>query len=77
MKFSAALEEVLNGNHIRRIGWNGAGQFVYLETRLSGYKPVFVIRNAQGEFQPGWLPSMGDLLADDWETCVQLPVGLT
>ena len=30
-------------------------------------KPYFALLNAQGEWQPGWVPSTGDCLADDWE----------
>lgn len=77
MKFGEVLEEAENGSRIRRTGWNGAGQFVWLEKGFEGFQPVFVIRNAQGQFQPGWLPSMGDLRAKDWETCNPTVGGLT
>lgn len=30
-------------------------------------KDVFAIFNAQGEVQAGWVPSQGDMNADDWE----------
>jgi hypothetical protein len=29
-------------------------------------QPYFAIYNAQKKWQPGWLPSQGDLFADDW-----------
>jgi hypothetical protein len=29
-------------------------------------QPYFALWNAQGKWQPGWVPSTGDLLADDW-----------
>lgn len=29
--------------------------------------PHLVLKNAQGIVQPGWVPSQGDLFADDWE----------
>lgn len=74
MKFGEAFDHVEEGKSIRRAGWNGAGQFVWLQT-FPGYEPVFVIRNAQGKHQPGWLPSMGDLRADDWETCEPSVIG--
>ena len=81
MKFGEALELVKTGtNLIRRAGWNGKGQHVYLEDMLSHtipdgvfkgirreYLPVLVLFNAQQQHQPGWLPSMGDLMAEDWE----------
>lgn len=74
MIFGTALEEVKTGKHIRRTGWNGPGQYVWMQS-FPGFEPVFVIRNAQGKQQPGWLPSMGDLRADDWETCDPTVVG--
>lgn len=81
MRFSEALEKVLSGSSmIRRAGWNGKGQHVYLEDSLSytiqegvfkgtrrEYQPVLVLFNTAQQHQPGWLPSMGDLLANDWE----------
>lgn len=30
-------------------------------------QPYFVLKNTQGKWQPGWVPSTGDLLAEDWE----------
>lgn len=29
-------------------------------------QPYFALFNAQGKWQPGWLPSAGDLFAEDW-----------
>jgi len=29
-------------------------------------RPYYVLFNNQGEWQPGWLPSQGDLEANDW-----------
>lgn len=72
LSFSQALEKLEDCCFLARAGWNGAGQYVYLETfeEFSGpdkLEPCFVIRNAQGKFQPGWIPSMGDMRAKDWE----------
>ena len=81
MDFSEALKIVRGGaKSIRRTGWNGKGQHVYLEENLGftvgagifkgdrrDYLPVLVLFNSQQHHQPGWLPSMGDLLALDWE----------
>ncbi|PWV90256.1 uncharacterized protein DUF2829 [Paenibacillus cellulosilyticus] len=30
-------------------------------------QPYFSLWNAQGKWQPGWVPSTGDLLAEDWQ----------
>lgn len=29
-------------------------------------QPYFALYNAQGKWQPGWVPSISDCLADDW-----------
>lgn len=29
-------------------------------------RPYFAIYNAQQEWQPGWVPSQGDVFAEDW-----------
>lgn len=30
-------------------------------------QPYFALFNAQGKWQPGWVPSTSDCLAEDWE----------
>lgn len=30
-------------------------------------QPYFAIYNAQKQWQPGWVPSQGDLFANDWQ----------
>jgi hypothetical protein len=71
MTYSQALEKLKDKQRLARAGWNGAGQYVYLVEGLRHgeieFEPVFVIRNAQGKHQPGWLASMGDQMAGDWE----------
>lgn len=29
-------------------------------------QPYFALWNAQGKWQPGWVPSVADVLAEDW-----------
>lgn len=83
MTFGDAFEHALQGKSIKRAGWNGANQHVYVEDGYSQkigagvfkgqerkYAPVLVLFNAQGVHQPGWLPSQGDLFATDWEIAV-------
>ncbi len=31
-------------------------------------QPYFAMKNAQDEWQPGWIPSQSDCLAEDWES---------
>lgn len=83
LNFGEALEALKDGKRITRTGWNAAGQYVieiqgeHL-AKSAGYgfgealgefkfNPVFALKNAQNTMQCGWIPSMGDLLANDWE----------
>ena len=82
MPFGLALELVKAGKTIRRKGWNGAGQFVYMVTgdKLASalgygfgeylneptFSPMLVLRNTQNRLN-SWVPSTGDLFANDWE----------
>lgn len=83
MKFEEVLPLLKAGKSIFREGWDGKNQFVYVlkGTDLQkglGYgfgeyefEPSFVdtlvLRNAQNLLVVGWVPSMGDLFAKDWE----------
>ena len=80
--FSDALMWLKDGKRVMRRGWNGKGQYVILIpgahlARSAGYGfgealgeftfgSVLALKNAQNIMQPGWIPSMGDLLAEDW-----------
>lgn len=74
--FSDALMWLKEGKRVQRAGWNGAGQWVvlidpgnamYTKGGASApMQPCLGLKNSQGNMQPGWVPSMGDLLADDW-----------
>lgn len=82
LTFGDALELIKDGKQVTRAGWNAPGQFVYLlpGSKLqaaAGYgfgeyigEPEFVqtivLRNAQGKLVVGWVPSTGDLFANDW-----------
>ena len=80
MKFEEALKELKNGSRIAREGWNGKGMFLFLSTseildriedvtsKWSDYKidPFIIMATAQKTFQPGWLASQADMLAEDW-----------
>lgn len=84
--FSIALKWLKEGHRVCRSGWNGAGQYVILIpgehlARSAGYGfgeaigeftfgSVLALKNAQNVMQPGWVPSMGDLMAKDWRIIV-------
>lgn len=40
-------------------------KYIGEETPLDS-QPYFALMNAQGKWQPGWVPSQGDLFANDW-----------
>lgn len=80
--FSVALEELKAGNKVSRKGWKGANQFIWYvppgsyPARMEAIKGYFAedkvpyagyiaLKNAQDQVVP-WLPSQGDLLAEDW-----------
>lgn len=77
--FSEAVKYLRRGMKISRKGWNGKGQYVrmvdpYNDTAFQVIEkadidgtlyPYFALKNAQNGFIP-WVPSTGDLLADDW-----------
>lgn len=77
--FSFALMGLKNHKRVTREGWNGKDQWVVLinpgnamHTSVAGsfdMQPCFGLKNAQNKMQPGWLPSIGDLLATDWMFC--------
>ncbi len=81
MNIGEAVTAMKAGERVRRAGWNGKGMHVYLEDELEStigsrserlrngrmYHSYIVMLTAQGTYQPGWLASQADLLADDWE----------
>ena len=40
-------------------------KFIGADTPLDS-QPYFALKNAQGKWQPGWIPSVGDCFAEDW-----------
>jgi hypothetical protein len=79
MTFGEAIEALKQGQWVARAGWNGKGMHLFLEDRLSVkvrvgpckghirvYEPCIVMFTAKSQYQPGWLASQADMLADDW-----------
>lgn len=77
--FSDALMWLKEGKRVQRAGWNGKNQFVEVckfnnnafvsdSNQDISYPMVDVLglKNAQDQFVPGWVPSVGDLMATDW-----------
>ena len=72
MNFGEALTQLQIGEKISRAGWNGnnmwltiirAGNAMYMGHPMQDCIGMYT---AQGNMQPGWLPSQADLLATDW-----------
>ena len=81
MTFGDALEALKNGKRVARKGWNGKDMYVLLgrdvefttDADLSAFDDqevevgyALVMKTAQDTFQPGWLASQADMLAEDW-----------
>lgn len=66
MTFGEALEALKAGQYVAREGWKFiTGSHVCLYTR-PGFDPYFVMWSRQKSWQPDWMPSPADMLADDW-----------
>lgn len=66
--FADALMVALSGRRITRAGWNAGGQYVeaqFPDRQSKMGAPYLVLKNAQGLLVP-WVPSQGDLFANDW-----------
>ena len=64
-----AVNQLQNGDRVRRSGWNGKGMWLELQRRDDQSKmtlPYVYMSTAQGDLVP-WVCSQTDLLATDWE----------
>jgi len=70
MNFGNILEELKTGKKVVRNGWNGKGMYIQLNKAMdfefSELCPFFTIKNVRNSFDT-WVPSVSDLLAEDWE----------
>ena len=81
MNFSEALTLLKQEQKLARANWNAGGQFVYMVPAASYRAQTEAARNHFGDLVPyeayfalkttrdtvaTWVPSVGDLLADDW-----------
>ncbi|HCR0680669.1 TPA: DUF2829 domain-containing protein [Klebsiella aerogenes] len=86
MNFGEALSALKDGKKVFRSGWNGANQFAWhvpageYPARMEAikgffpddkvpYAAYFALKNAQGKVVP-WVPSVGDILAEDWRVSI-------
>lgn len=79
LTFGQAIEALKNQNKISRSGWNGKGMYVVLagctqDPLYSRTAPVqevpiedfMAIRTVTGQYNT-WVPSVSDVLANDWQ----------
>ena len=81
MDFGDAIAVMKDGARVARKGWNGKDQYVFLayeadfvtNAEISAFDgkdvevgDMLVLKTAQDTFQPGWLASQADMLAEDW-----------
>lgn len=73
LNFGLALEAIKKGEKVARKGWNGKGMYIYLnfmpeaDQETKAFDPFITMFTASKTYQPGWLASQADMLADDWE----------
>jgi len=68
MTFGDALQTLKTGGRVQRIGWNGKGMWLQLQTPTTNSKmghPYIYMSDVQGKLFP-WNPNNLDMLAEDW-----------
>ena len=66
--FSEVLARLKVGDRVSRLGWNGKGMYIELQTPDQNSKmtiPYIYMSTVLGDLVP-WVASHTDLLADDW-----------
>ena len=78
MDFSEALKALKMGNKVRRTGWNGKDMWVAISEILKNgdvvavddirkvVEPFFFMGCATNTRRHIWIPSVSDLMANDW-----------
>ena len=68
MKFPKALKKLLKGAEMTRESWSTKGAYVQAVTASDGVRGHFLIdfNDGSGEYSM-WVPSTGDLFAEDWK----------
>ena len=78
--FGEAIKYVKRGLKVKRQGWNGKDQYIFLASNISFKTPYGAIVNCEHDaignkaiaffgtsgVQMGWLASQSDMLAEDW-----------
>lgn len=68
MNFGEALEIVKNYGGASREGWNRKDMYIYLYPDDDPeIRPCIALSVNDEFYQPGWVPSQADMLANDWQ----------
>lgn len=69
LTFGLALEALKKGFKVAREGWNGRGMYIQynksIDFEFSELCPFLTIKNVRNSFDT-WVPSISDLMAEDW-----------
>jgi hypothetical protein len=66
--FDGAITALKQGYRVERLGWNGKGMWLALQTPTETSKmtlPYIYMSTVTGDLVP-WLASQTDILAEDW-----------
>jgi lysozyme len=70
LDFSDAMRRILDGEKMRRRGWNGKGMWIAYHVPVGDISlPFIYMFTVTGDTVP-WLASQTDMLASDWEVAV-------
>jgi len=72
-EFGWALKQMRNKFRVTRSGWNGSGQFLFIQEPNDKSKmtlPYIYITTVQRTLVP-WVASQTDLLATDWQVMLE------
>jgi len=82
LNFGEAIKALKQGKKVARNGWNGKNMYIvavygksshYVKQGDEEYQhvttdlPYLLMYTATNKYQPGWLASQADMLAEDWE----------
>jgi hypothetical protein len=72
MKFSHALDLIIANHKLARTGWNGKNMYVSIIRNFGSVEPFFIL--TQPAKTNTWVPSVSDLLSDDWVIFPETPL---
>lgn len=68
--FIQALENLNNGDMVKRTAWNGNPNFIVIYEPMSGQSGKIIMQDFNNIAWNQWPPQNADIMADDWETVI-------